>query len=367
MRVVCYSISSCFGSAVTATLPSFPSSRFPPLRPISIPFPNSPPLLLRSTPPPRPVTRMASNHAQDQQDPRLERISSAIRVIPDFPKPGILFQDITTLLLDPKAFKDTIDLFVERYRDQNINVVAGVEARGFIFGPPIALAIGAKFVPMRKPNKLPGICFLLNGYVLIIFTGEVISEEYSLEYGTDKIEMHVGAVQPGERALVIDDLIATGGTLDAAIKLLERVGVHVVECACLIELPELKVIGPAKQVDLLGLMGIKFSTKTCRRCKERGNRSNKPVHRNNRRQDQEELVRNDLNQAPAQEGLISPLYSLILEWKEAVNAEIIWTLASGPAVFTIFKGRDRLGDKPLFVLVKNLDSGTEPNPTLTSP
>ncbi|KAH1109760.1 hypothetical protein AAZX31_04G044000 [Glycine max] len=166
---------------------------------------------------------MASKNSQ--QDTRLARIASAIRVIPDFPKPGILFQDITTLLLDTKAFKDTIDLFVERYRDQNINVVAGVEARGFIFGPPIALAIGAKFVPMRKPNKLPG---------------EVISEEYSLEYGTDKMEMHVGAVQPGERALIIDDLIATGGTLGAAIKLLERVGVHVVECACVIELPELK-------------------------------------------------------------------------------------------------------------------------------
>ncbi|XP_071731395.1 adenine phosphoribosyltransferase 1-like [Rutidosis leptorrhynchoides] len=158
-------------------------------------------------------------------DDRIARITSAIRVIPDFPKPGILFQDITTLLLDPVAFKDTIDLFVERYKDKDISVVAGVEARGFIFGPPIALAIGAKFVPMRKPNKLPG---------------PVISEEYSLEYGTDKMEMHVGAVQEGERALVIDDLIATGGTLCAAISLLERVGVKVVECACVIELPELK-------------------------------------------------------------------------------------------------------------------------------
>ncbi|KAF9668485.1 hypothetical protein SADUNF_Sadunf14G0008400 [Salix dunnii] len=162
----------------------------------------------------------------EQQDPRIARISSAIRVIPDFPKPGIMFQDITTLLLDTKAFKDTIDLFVERYRDKNISVVAGVEARGFIFGPPIALAIGAKFVPMRKPNKLPG---------------EVISEEYSLEYGTDKMEMHVGAVEAGEHALVIDDLIATGGTLCAAVKLLgKRVGVHVVECACVIELLGLK-------------------------------------------------------------------------------------------------------------------------------
>lgn len=123
------------------------------------------------------------------------------------------------------AFKDTIDLFVERYKHMNISVVAGVEARGFIFGPPIALAIGAKFVPIRKPKKLPG---------------EVISEEYSLEYGTDKMEMHVGAVQPGDRALVVDDLIATGGTLCAAMKLLERVEAHVVECACVIELAELK-------------------------------------------------------------------------------------------------------------------------------
>ncbi|KAB1204033.1 Adenine phosphoribosyltransferase 1 [Morella rubra] len=138
---------------------------------------------------------------------------------------GIMFHDITTLLLDTRAFRDTIDLFVERYKDKDISVVAGVEARGFIFGPPIALALGAKFVPMRKPKKLPG---------------EVISEEYSLEYGTDKMEMHVGAVQAGERALVIDDLIATGGTLCAAMRLLERVGAHVVECACVIELPELK-------------------------------------------------------------------------------------------------------------------------------
>ncbi|XP_047983608.1 adenine phosphoribosyltransferase 1, chloroplastic-like [Salvia hispanica] len=167
---------------------------------------------------------MATSTA-DVPDQRIARIASSIRVIPDFPKPGIMFQDITTLLLDPKAFKDTIDLFVERYRDKNINVIAGIEARGFIFGPPIALAIGAKFVPMRKPKKLPG---------------EVISEEYSLEYGTDKIEMHVGAVQAGERAVIVDDLIATGGTLNAAIRLLERVGVTVVECACVIELAELK-------------------------------------------------------------------------------------------------------------------------------
>ncbi|KAI5655669.1 hypothetical protein M9H77_32856 [Catharanthus roseus] len=158
-------------------------------------------------------------------DPRVHAIQSRIRVVPDFPKKGIMFQDITTLLLDPKAFKDTIDLFVERYRGKNISVVAGIEARGFIFGPPIALAIGAKFVPLRKPRKLPG---------------KVYRQEYDLEYGSDCLEMHVGAVEPGEHALVVDDLIATGGTLCAAMDLLERAGAEVVECACVIEIPELK-------------------------------------------------------------------------------------------------------------------------------
>ncbi|OAY52795.1 adenine phosphoribosyltransferase 5 isoform X2 [Manihot esculenta] len=160
-----------------------------------------------------------------QGDPRLKAISDAIRVVPHFPKLGIMFQDITTLLLDHKAFKDTLDIFVDRYRDMGISVVAGVEARGFLFGPSIALAIGAKFVPLRKPNKLPG---------------EVISEEYVLEYGNDCLEIHVGAIKKGERAIIIDDLVATGGTLSAAIRLLERVGAEVVECACVIGLPELK-------------------------------------------------------------------------------------------------------------------------------
>lgn len=117
-----------------------------------------------------------------------------------------------------------LDLFITLNR-YAANLFAGVEARGFIFGPPIALAIGAKFVPMRKPRKLPG---------------EVIGEEYTLEYGTDRIEMHVGAVEPGDQALIVDDLIATGGTLCAAIRLLERVGAKVVECTCVIEIPDLK-------------------------------------------------------------------------------------------------------------------------------
>ncbi|KAJ6382995.1 hypothetical protein OIU77_031426 [Salix suchowensis] len=138
-----------------------------------------------------------------KSDPRLQGISEAIRVVPHFPKQGIMFQDITTLLLDHKAFKDTVDIFVDRYRGMNISAVAGVEARG----------------------KLPG---------------EVISEAYELEYGTDCLEIHVGAVQPGERAIVIDDLVATGGTLSAAIRLLERMGAEVIECACVIGVREVK-------------------------------------------------------------------------------------------------------------------------------
>ncbi|CAN8256662.1 unnamed protein product [Cochlearia groenlandica] len=158
-------------------------------------------------------------------DPRLEAISAAIRVVPNFPKKGIMFQDITTLLLDHRAFKHTIDIFVDRYKDMQISTVAGVEARGFMFGPSIALAIGAKFVPLRKPGKLPG---------------KVISESYELEYGHDRIEMHVDAVKTSERVIIIDDLVATGGTLSAAISLIESQGGEVVECACVIGLPEVK-------------------------------------------------------------------------------------------------------------------------------
>lgn len=159
-------------------------------------------------------------------DPRLQGISDAIRVVPHFPKHGIMFNDITTLLLRPRVFKDAVDLFVERYRGMRIDAVAGIEARGFIFGPAVALAIGAKFIPLRKPRKLPG---------------EVISEKYVLEYGTDCLEMHVGAIErPGERVLITDDLVATGGTLCAAIRLLERAEADVVECACLIGLPKFK-------------------------------------------------------------------------------------------------------------------------------
>lgn len=181
-------------------------------------------------------------------DPRLQAISEALRIVPHFPKPGIMFQDITTLLLDHKAFKGTVDIFVDRYRDMDISVVAGVEARGFLFGPSVALAIGAKFVPLRKPKKLPG---------------EVISEDYELEYGTDRLEMHVGAVHPGERALVIDDFVATGGTLSAAIRLLKRVGAEVVECACVVGLPEVEGQSRLNGTPLYILVGPQLRERPC--------------------------------------------------------------------------------------------------------
>lgn len=181
-------------------------------------------------------------------DPRLQAISEALRIVPHFPKPGIMFQDITTLLLDHKAFKGTVEIFIDRYRDMDISVVAGVEARGFLFGPSVALAIGAKFVPLRKPKKLPG---------------EVISEDYELEYGTDRLEMHVGAVHPGERALVIDDFVATGGTLSAAIRLLKRVGAEVVECACVVGLPEVEGQSRLNGTPLYILVGPQLRERPC--------------------------------------------------------------------------------------------------------
>ncbi|KAI8471656.1 MAG: adenine phosphoribosyltransferase 1-like protein [Monoraphidium minutum] len=158
-------------------------------------------------------------------DPRKAAISAAIRVIPDFPKKGIMFQDVSTLLLQPAAFQASIDLFVERYKGKDIQVVAGFEARGFVFGPPVALALGVPFVMLRKPGKLPG---------------EVVSEEYVTEYSTDKIEMHTGAITAGQRVLLIDDLVATGGTLLAGANLVRKVGGEVVEAAAVIELPDLK-------------------------------------------------------------------------------------------------------------------------------
>jgi len=148
-------------------------------------------------------------------------IEALIRAIPDFPIPGILFRDITPLLKDKQGFAQAIDLFVDRFKDRKIDYVVGVEARGYILGAPIAYAIGAGFIPVRKPGKLPP---------------ETLSEEYALEYGTNSLEIHADAIGRGERVLVVDDLLATGGTAAATGRLLERLGAIVEAYAFLIEL-----------------------------------------------------------------------------------------------------------------------------------
>jgi adenine phosphoribosyltransferase len=170
---------------------------------------------------------------------RLSQVRASIRVIPDWPKPGILFQDITTLLLDPVAYRICTDLLVERYRSHKLDVVVAFESRGFFFGPPIALALGLPFVPLRKPKKLPG---------------PTLSEKYALEYGEDALEMHVGAVKPGQRVLLVDDLIATGGTLAAGARLVRAAGGEPVEACAIIELPELH--GRSKLSSLVPDMSI---------------------------------------------------------------------------------------------------------------
>lgn len=152
-------------------------------------------------------------------------IAAAIRSIPDFPKKGILFRDITTLLKDRTAFAQAIDVFYEQYRGRTIDKVVSIESRGFIFGAPLAYKLGAGFVPVRKPGKLPA---------------PTIKEEYALEYGTDAVEIHRDAITAGEHVLVLDDLLATGGTVLAACRLVERLGGNIEGLAFLVELPSLK-------------------------------------------------------------------------------------------------------------------------------
>lgn len=151
-------------------------------------------------------------------------VQSKVRDIVDFPKKGIIFRDITTAVKDPKALQFMVDFLVQQYEDKKIDYVVGIESRGFIFGAPLAYKLGAGFVVVRKPGKLPA---------------DVISQEYALEYGTDKIEMHADAIEAGKNVLVIDDLLATGGTVDAACKLLKKAGANVVGAGFIIELSDL--------------------------------------------------------------------------------------------------------------------------------
>ena len=151
-------------------------------------------------------------------------VTSLVRSIPDFPIQGILFRDITPLLRDKDGFKAAIDLFVDQYSGRGIDYVIGIEARGYILGAPVAYAIDAGFVPVRKPGKLPG---------------SKLTKEYALEYGTNSLEIHDDAIGHGKRVLIVDDLLATGGTAAATRKLLERLGAKVEGLAVLIELKDL--------------------------------------------------------------------------------------------------------------------------------
>ena len=155
----------------------------------------------------------------------MDYLKQKIRTIPDFPKSGILFRDITTLLADPEAFKSVIDLFIEHYRKEQIDLVVGIESRGFIVGAPLALGLGKGFIPVRKAGKLPG---------------PTHGVEYELEYGTDLVEVHKDAIEKGSRVLMVDDLLATGGTMEGSSKLIEKAGGIINGYAFVIELIDLK-------------------------------------------------------------------------------------------------------------------------------
>jgi adenine phosphoribosyltransferase len=161
-------------------------------------------------------------------------LKSKIRTIPDFPKKGIMFRDITTLIKDAEGFKELTDRFVERYRDKEIVYVAGIEARGFIIGGAIAYKLGKGFIPVRKPGKLPY---------------DSISYEYELEYGKNTLEIHTDSIKKGDNILIIDDLLATGGTAIAAAKLFEKLGGNVVEMAFIVDLPD---VGGRKNLEKNG-------------------------------------------------------------------------------------------------------------------
>ena len=166
-------------------------------------------------------------------------LAKLVRAIPDFPIKGILFRDITTLIRDGDAFQEAINTMVERYFDVDIDVVAAIEARGWIFGAPLAYELGAGFVPIRKPSKLPA---------------DKVSVSYALEYGKNVLEAHKDAITPGTKVLIVDDLLATGGSARAACELVEKLGGTIVGMACLIELKGLKGRDKLKGYDIYSLI-----------------------------------------------------------------------------------------------------------------
>jgi len=166
-------------------------------------------------------------------------LKEKIRVIENFPKEGISFKDITTLIGDGEALKESIDQIVKHLQDKKIDLIVGPEARGFIFGVPVAYVLGVGFIPVRKPGKLPG---------------ETISVNYGLEYGEDQLQIHKDAIKPGQRVAIVDDLLATGGTVEGVVKLIEQAGGEVVSLDFLIELTELNGKDKFKGYDVLSLV-----------------------------------------------------------------------------------------------------------------
>jgi adenine phosphoribosyltransferase len=154
----------------------------------------------------------------------MDHLKALVRDVPDFPSPGILFRDITPLLRDPEGLRSVIAALADRFRGRGVDLVAGVESRGFLFGAPLALALGVGFVPIRKPGKLPA---------------ETIRREYSLEYGTSQLEVHRDGIRPGERVLIVDDVLATGGTAAAGLELIEACGGEPIAAAFVVELSAL--------------------------------------------------------------------------------------------------------------------------------
>ncbi len=152
-------------------------------------------------------------------------LKDSIRSIPDWPIDGVIFRDLTTLMQDPEAYRNTCDVFYNRYKKLNIDKVVGIDARGFVFGAVLAYQLNVGFVPVRKKGKLPH---------------KTVSEQYTLEYGKNTVEMHEDAITEGEKIVIVDDLIATGGTIEAAVKLVKKLGGDILECAFIVELPELK-------------------------------------------------------------------------------------------------------------------------------
>lgn len=179
----------------------------------------------------------------DKQALALE-LKQVIKTVVDYPKPGIVFRDVTSLMQDGPSFKKVIDAFCQLYADKGINKIVGTESRGFIFGAPLAYAMGISFVPVRKPGKLPR---------------QRISQSYQLEYGEDALELHSDAINQGDKVLLVDDLLATGGTIDATAKLVRQLGGIVEDAAFVIALPELGGVARLEQAGLNILSLVEYS------------------------------------------------------------------------------------------------------------